>query len=552
MNTLSSLFIISLLSVYAFTAKEIQYNDNDQYNVYYNIKPPLSMSVQSLKEHKEHHTDPISQSPNSLGFMPTDSLLAYQVMEENTIEYLELVIDILMSPKAESTLDSDGSTVYDLSKTLADARYFTTATTQWASKTSVDNKGLQMKGGHTNIESSVINLTTLHKAQNVYGKTDAQANAEDHYCRNRQNPDSTSTTKSDCETNGGKWTLKKVSNKDLVYVYNWKKSQDYVYLEVGTNLNTIMKPIGNYHGTDFQDDSIDDATADNVYYKRQATPRTDFSESPGENVKCLCQCGNNSSVPNEFDNNDRQYWFGFWSPENKSAKGQGTSKVFQVTALATSSEFVGYPNFTAPNNSDFNNQGFCNGGIVLECRYVQPEAVGTNPLLPEDGTGDCENTTEWCRKSHVDNRYLDRKVSCEIGNHANAPNHARFASNYNGFVYIERQFFDQFIDKLSSANSGQSVTDTEKWKFYTEAYNILRDNLYVLKPGCPDPEIPFYPPIDPCLISQTCDPTEAEKCDRITQWIEKQTYEHYITTNFEYCAKIVLKTCPPKQKTPSI
>lgn len=314
-------------------------------------------------------------------------------------------------------------------------------------------------------------------------------------------------------------------------------------MEVGTNLNTIMKPIGDDHAADFQDISIDDETADNVYYER-TPPRTDFLESPGENLKCLCQCGNYSSVPNKFDNIDRTYWFGFWSPENASAKGKGKSKVFSVNDL----KFHDYQYFTGPNHSNFNDPGFCMGGIVLKCEYVQPEDVGTNPSLPEDATGACENTTEWCRKSHVDNRYLDRKVSCEIGVHTVKPTHARFASNYNGFVYIERQFFDQFIDKLSSANSGLTVDSTKKWKFYTEAYNILRDNLYVLKPKCPDPEIPFYPPIDPCLISQTCDPTEAEKCDRITQWIERQTYEHYITTNFEYCAKIVLETCSPKTK----
>lgn len=182
------------------------------------------MSVQSLQEHKEHHTDPISQSPNSLGFMPTDSLLAYQVMEENTIEYLELVIDILMSPEEGKTLDSDGSTVYDLSKTLADARYFTTATTQWASKNHGDYKGLQMKGGHTNIESLMNHITALHKTQNIYGKDSTQESQENHYCRNRQKPDSTITNKVGCETEGGKWTSKKVENKDLVYVYNWKKS----------------------------------------------------------------------------------------------------------------------------------------------------------------------------------------------------------------------------------------------------------------------------------------------------------------------------------------
>jgi len=82
----------------------------------------------------------------------------------------------------------------------------------------------------------------------------------------------------------GKFVESRNEKQDTVYVYNWKKSIDHVYLEVSTTLNTVMKPTDEQIKKKATAGVDDDLLPDNVFYKKDK--KTEDGEMAGEYMKC--------------------------------------------------------------------------------------------------------------------------------------------------------------------------------------------------------------------------------------------------------------------------
>jgi len=254
----------------------------------------------------------------------------------------------------------------------------------------------------------------------------------------------------------------------------------------------------------------------------------------------------------------RSYWFGWFRPE----VGIIEDLEYDIDNGNYAKGIIIPPGTEIDGSKD----GYCKEGQVTFCKMV---AVPDGKTADESDT--CLESRKWCRRSHVDNEFLDRKVTCENALHSGeaTTGHSRYGKTYNGYVYIRRELFDDAMDLLIGGNSrldnpsnmgGESNSGDDEhakgvvhpYKFYQEAYKIFKENLIILKPGCADPIIPMYPPIPECLITNTCTETEPKKCDRITQWISKAITKKEITVDFNDCLKQIVFNLDPVSKIQKI